>query len=307
MKYYDIVYRYCDPSVLSGDGRIERSRYNGELIFSLKSLELLNPYPSDIFIVYKGQPPNIDKNRLPEYIFEKITFYEESTLFNAFYNEYKIPAMSFNSEPCKMCFQYLSKLKWGYQKSTYFISMDDDYIIRRNISLLDIFLNKEELPIYPLKIKNSHCPLIFLYSDYSDFIHNMSDEEKKKYIQSYKNRLDIYQVFIPSIISTNKAVSKNINKSFIGYRSTGLIQLIILIFYFAYVDLTDKKFVCINDNWDKKKVWYKINISIYHKWVKSQKNKYVFLIPCILIVLIFILLLILLCFIVVITIKAFKI
>lgn len=254
MKRYDIVYRYCNPSLLSGNGDIERSRDNNELTFSLNSLKLLNPPPSDIFIVHKGPRPNIDKEEsVPQNILENITFFEESTLFDSFYNEYKIEAISRNSEPCKMCFQYLSKLRWGYQKSTYFISMDDDYIIRRNVSVSDIFFGEAGLPAYPPIIKDSHCPLIFLYSDYTNFIRNMSQAKKKVYIQSYKKRVDVYEVFVQSMIDRKKAVTKKFNNSYLGFRSHGIIQFVILNLYFAWVDFTDINFVCINDNWDTKK------------------------------------------------------
>lgn len=274
---YDIIYRYCEPSILSGDGKEIRSRNNNELIFSLISLKLLDQLPSDIFIIHKGSPPNIDFDSISPKIYSKITFIEESKLFNSFYNEYGIMAKSRNSEPCKMGFQYLSKLKWGFQKSPYFLSVDDDYIIRQNVIVSDVFFGEKGLPAYPKKIKGCHCPLMFKYSDYTEFIHNLSNNKKLKYIQSDRKRIDLFQEYIPTMLKNRRGIVKPFNKSFIGHRYSGIFQFLILYLYFAWVNLTKKQFVCINDNWDTNDFWYNKEMDVYKKWFYKKHTIIIFI------------------------------
>ena len=48
------------------------------------------------------------------------------------------------------------------------------------------------------------------------------------------------------------------------------VQILILMSFFSYVDLTQKKFVCVNDHWDFHPRFYKIQIAIFENWCRRS-------------------------------------
>ncbi len=255
---YDVIYRYVSPDVCSGDGLIQRTRDNKELHTSIESLKFLKPSPQNIFIIHRGVPPNIKSNN-------KIIIIKEEILFEKFFVKYNIKANSQNSEPCKMCFHLIDS------SSDYFLSMDDDYFIRRDVSIKYFMVNKNVL-YYPRYVNNCHCPLLFKKKDYCLFIESMNTKQKKYFIRSKKIRNDVFLQLVPYLIKNKKAKYKIFNKKFIRGYFFGLIKCIILVAFFLCTNLLKPIFVTVNDNYDYDIVNYKRQINIVNMW----KNNYNF-------------------------------
>ena len=80
MIAYDVVYRYCDPKVMSGDGKSIRNRDNNELQYSIESLLFIDEKFDHIYIVYKGDPPIMDSSPFRG----AIVLVQEQDLFDIF-------------------------------------------------------------------------------------------------------------------------------------------------------------------------------------------------------------------------------
>jgi hypothetical protein len=137
----DFVYRWCHPDRTSNDGEIRRSRDNGELRFSLRSLRMHVPWLRQIHIVFTGSPPKLEDET-------GITLIDERLLFDRAKDRHGVDIDSGNSEPVKLCFPLIENL------APYFVSMDDDYFVTQDLSV-EWFLDAAGRPRYPKEVRYS--------------------------------------------------------------------------------------------------------------------------------------------------------
>ena len=256
MIRYDVVYRYCSPEERSGDGKKIRTRDNNELIHSIRSLNLLTDHFQKVVIIHRGSPP---KRSLRETA-EKIIFVPEEELLGKVRREYQITVGFGNSEICKMGFHLIPNL------SPWFLVMDDDFIVRTSCNM-DYFF-REGLLGYPKD--SAHTPKLFNRQHYKSYIDSLSQEEKLVYSDSGQNRRDLFPNMIARFIQDGKAKRRLFWSGFLSDRGSGVLQILVLMSFFSYVDLTRKKFVCVNDHWDFHPRFYRIEMSIFENWCRRS-------------------------------------
>ena len=256
MIEYDIVYRYCSPEESSGDGKKIRSRDNNELAHSIISLGLLTDKFQKIFIIHRGPPPA----HCVQQSVEQVIFIQEKELLEKISHEYQIKVGSGNSEICKMGFQLIPDI------SPWFLVMDDDFLIRAPSSI-DYFFRKGLLT-YPKD--GSHVPRLFCRKQYKKYIDSLTRQEKLAYSDSGQDRRDLFPPMIARFIRDGTAKRGRFWSGFLSDRGRGIVQILILMSFFSYVDLTQKKFVCVNDHWDFHPRFYKIQMAIFENWCRRS-------------------------------------